>query len=439
MYLELSDIHDINMSYFMIIHHAYNPKLTTYFDNHHPDYPHTQKIKSPSTYRLVAEHSEYVKNYDCIFYEIGWLASALETPIESVLSAEYIASIKNKNTLLLVDMSFEVNQDQIPQIYKNLIVRDNLPAEQIVLISTTLDYIDKIKEQAALYNKPLIRYEYFPYFIRFQQSCYKKDCREFNRGLDHNNSGLYYETTPKKFLYLNNTWKEHRIALICLLQHYGVLSDSFVSFSGKPLREGLYQRLVKARKPIPEWLEKEQTNTVQQNWETWVKYAQDEFVDISDQISSGRTIGNSLPLTLDIKEFPHHIGSLSQVRLIRYYKDTYFSVVTESGYKNNVESHLTEKAFKAITYKHPFVYCSHAYSLEKLRYMGYKTFDGIINEEYDKELNPSKRMLMIADEVKRLCSLNPEQLLQFKKDCLPIVEYNFNKFINEKSFIQTVL
>lgn len=423
----------------MIIAHVYNPVLKSYIDNNHPDYKN-QVIRTPCTYKLVAEYSEYVKNNDVIYYEVGFMAAVLKTPIENVLSTDQIKLIKDKKALLAIDLSLEVYESQISEVYENLIIRDNIPPEQILLLSHTLDYTDRIQKQALLNNKPLIKYEYFPYWIRLQQTAYKNDCAMFNLdSLNHKNSGLYCERTNKKFLFLNNNWKDHRVALLCLLNNYDLIKDSYTSFSGKPEREGLYQRLLRSKETIPNWLEKEQTNTVEQNWQTWTNYAVNNFPNLKDQIINGSDIGSKLPLILDVKQFPLHIAYIPQTPLLKFYKNTYFSVVTESGYQSNVETFITEKPFKAITYKHPFVYCSHPHSLKKLKQMGYKTFDGIINENYDKELDPSKRMLMIADEVNRLCNLNDQQLKQFKQECIPIVEYNFDRFMNEKSFIQKVL
>lgn len=422
----------------MIIDHVYNPNLVPYLDDNHTDFK-GKIIKSPSTYKLVSEHSEYVKNNDAIYYEVGFKATHLRIPIDKVLSQDQIRAIKDKKVLLLVDLSLETIENQIPELYENLIVRDQIPADQVVLLSHTLDYVDRIKKYAELYNCPLIKYEYYPYWIRLQQVAYKNDCDTYGASyLDHKNSGLF-SVTSKKFLLLNNNWKEHRIALLCLLNKYDLLKDSYTSFSGKPEREGLYKRLLNSKQPIPDWLKKEQTNTTSENWNVWLTYTTEQFNALKEDIMLGSNIGEKLPLLLDIKNFPLNIAYIQQTHLLRFYRNTYFSVVTESGYKNNIETHITEKPFKAITYKHPFIYCSHPYSLEKIRNMGYKTFDGIIDESYDRELDPNKRMMMIVDEVKKLCNLSVNELINFKQACLPIVEYNFQRFINEKSFIQKVL
>lgn len=420
----------------MIIDHIINPKLVPYIDDLHTDYS-GKIIKSPCTYTLVAEHSEYVQKNDVIYYEIGFEAKHLSTPLIRLLSNEQIHSIKDKKVLLMVDLSLETRSDQIAEVYNNLVIKEQLPPSQIVIISHTLDYVERINDYAKLNNTQPIRYEYFPYWVRLQQITYKNDCTRYNIPVEHNNSGLYRETN-KKFLFLNNNWKEHRVALLCLLNDYDLLKDSFTSFTSKPQREGLYDNLVKNKQPIPDWLLAEQNNTIEQNWSVWLEYATQMFPKLINSIVRGSS-SIILPFTLDLKEFPLSIAYTSQTSLIKFYKNTYFSVVTAARYHGYNENHVDEKPFKPITYKHPFVYCGQPYSLRHLRQMGYRTFDGIIDESYDTELDPNKRMLMVADEIKRLSNLNEIELVKFKQECIPIVEYNFNRFINEKSFIQKVL
>lgn len=422
----------------MIIEHVVSPTLKPFLEQHHPDY-RGKIIKSPSTYKLVAEHSEYVKNNDVVYYEAGFNASSLKVPISQVLSPEHIEKIRNRQLLLIVDFSLELHDDYVPELYKNLIVRDDIPAEQIVLLAHTLDYKNRIEETAKLYGKPLVKYEYYPYWIRSQQVTFKNSLQDLGANtIDHNNSGLYFKNTQRKFLFLNNNWKEHRITLLCLLQHFNLLDYSYVSFSGKPEREGLYKRLVQSKQPIPQWLEKEQTNTLAENWDVWIDQSVNKYKDIGVEIRSGSNIVDKLPLTLDMEDRPLHIPYMSQTRLMKYYKNTFFSVVTESGFDHH-ETFITEKVFKAISHKHPFIFCGETHSLQRLQQMGYKTFNNIIDESYDNESDPNKRMLLICREIEKLCKMNETETETFKEQCKPIVEYNFDRFFNEKSFIIKVL
>ena len=56
--------------------------------------------------------------------------------------------------------------------------------------------------------------------------------------------------------------------------------------------------------------------------------------------------------------------------------------------------------------------------------MGFKTFKPFINESYDTEVNPGKRMGMVVDEVERLCSMSFDELKKWYKKLVPILEHN---------------
>jgi hypothetical protein len=102
-------------------------------------------------------------------------------------------------------------------------------------------------------------------------------------------------------------------------------------------------------------------------------------------------------------------------------------VITETVY-NGRKNHLTEKTFKPICLRMPFVMVSTANSLKYLRSYGFKTFDSLWDESYDSETDDSKRLVMIADLLKHLDQLNPAERLKLFQDAIPIVEYNYNHF-----------
>jgi hypothetical protein len=86
--------------------------------------------------------------------------------------------------------------------------------------------------------------------------------------------------------------------------------------------------------------------------------------------------------------------------------------------------------------RHPFIIASVPNTLEIYKIMGYKTFSSIIDESYDQELDDGKRMLMIVDEIERLCNLNESELIEFLSAAKEICDYNFNLLISKKHFIE---
>ena len=84
-----------------------------------------------------------------------------------------------------------------------------------------------------------------------------------------------------------------------------------------------------------------------------------------------------------------------------YYRDSYFNIVTETHFYEN-SLFLSEKIYKPIIYKQPFLVYSSPFSMKRLRTIGYKTFSSIIDESYDLEVDNNKRRKMIELEIERL-------------------------------------
>ena len=70
------------------------------------------------------------------------------------------------------------------------------------------------------------------------------------------------------------------------------------------------------------------------------------------------------------------------------------------------------------------------HTLRKLQEFGFKTFDGFIDESYDKELDDLKRTQMIFDELDKFRNKSDEELKDWWKEILPILEHNQKTFIN---------
>jgi hypothetical protein len=69
-------------------------------------------------------------------------------------------------------------------------------------------------------------------------------------------------------------------------------------------------------------------------------------------------------------------------------------------------------------------------SLELLQSMGFKTFDPYINESYDNEYDDNKRLLMIVDEIERICKMNNEELNITSIKIKDVCEHNQKLLLN---------
>ena len=90
--------------------------------------------------------------------------------------------------------------------------------------------------------------------------------------------------------------------------------------------------------------------------------------------------------------------------------------------------HLTEKTFKPICLKMPFVIVGTQGSLAYLRSYGFKTFGDIWDESYDNEPNDSLRIEKVANLLEKLNQLTPSQKQDLFDSTRSILEHNYNHF-----------
>jgi len=102
--------------------------------------------------------------------------------------------------------------------------------------------------------------------------------------------------------------------------------------------------------------------------------------------------------------------SLSQVVPISIYNQTAYSVVAETNSDNHY-SFCTEKIVKPILAERLFVVFSGQYYLRNLQSLGFRTFDGIIDESYDSVEDYDLRFKLACEQIKYLCEQSQEEVL----------------------------
>ena len=104
-----------------------------------------------------------------------------------------------------------------------------------------------------------------------------------------------------------------------------------------------------------------------------------------------------------------------------------FHIVTETIFYDS-KLHLTEKIFKPIVARRPFILVAAPGNLSYLRSYGFKTFDQWIDESYDLETDPDLRIIKIVTEIERLCQMSPDAINTMFNDMQPVLEHNFTWF-----------
>ena len=112
--------------------------------------------------------------------------------------------------------------------------------------------------------------------------------------------------------------------------------------------------------------------------------------------------------------------------------NTGISVVLETIFDDRI--HLTEKTLRPIACGHPFLLANGPGSLRLLRDYGFKTFHGIINEDYDHVTDSAQRLDCIIREMQRLNDMSQSQLDHVLEQCRSITEHNKKWFFSDDFF-----
>jgi hypothetical protein len=280
--------------------------------------------------------------------------------------------------------------------------------------------LEEIEIISKKYNLPLCRYEWVTEF--------EKSMKDYRQQTDHTLPiTLENKSYDKKFISFNGIWRPHRGAIISMLTAMNLIDKGLVSYNCKG-NSGM------SSNDNYEFLHKhlsynDEMKILLESSEDNIKKLDKIFIDINED--NYMTINSAAVLDTD-KEL---------------YENTYFSLVTETStpmrpfagpYWNantDIGRILSEKIFKPLALRHPFLVVSNPKTLELLRSLGYKTFSPLIDESYDDEVDTAKRLLMIAKEVKRLCELTPVELENFLVEAGKICDYNIEILMSKENFV----
>ncbi len=203
----------------------------------------------------------------------------------------------------------------------------------------------------------------------------------------------------KRFLCLNRKPREHRVALVAMLDDRNLLEQGYVSCH------------VKAEIDKEEML-------IRNGFRRYIGkgcFTQD----------TAKRLREKLPLVLDYEVVT---GTQSLLEFNEpLYRDSYFSVVTETFFRDEL-TFITEKIFRPIMFGHPFIVLSTPGYLAALREMGYETFPELFDESYDTIEDDADRLCAVVNEVTRLCTLPEDDLRATLATVLPKLVHNRSHF-----------
>jgi len=110
--------------------------------------------------------------------------------------------------------------------------------------------------------------------------------------------------------------------------------------------------------------------------------------------------------------------------------DSFWHIVTETVFYYE-KLHLTEKIFKPIVSKQPFMLLAAPGNLAYLKSYGFKTFDSVIDESYDNIVDNDARIEAVVKQLHWYCSLTPGEKTDIIRQLEPVIQHNFNHFYGE--------
>jgi len=119
-------------------------------------------------------------------------------------------------------------------------------------------------------------------------------------------------------------------------------------------------------------------------------------------------------------EFNGVYARMSVVPPVSIYQQCAYSIVTETNAQHNWVF-FTEKIARAMVCERLFVVLSSYRYLHYLKQAGFQTFDSIINESYDLEVNDVRRWRMAFEQMQVLAQMDQQQVLERIQ---PIVAHN---------------
>ncbi len=398
----------------MILNKDYWPRLTSWGD---------VVDSQPTTIEYRREHTIYfnfkeLNDNDELYWYVEFLHgdAFYHYPLEQVIPDQILRKIQRGDIKLLLCNAHESYHYIIEDLYKYVVIGSNIQPKHIMLLSESADIhkeIELVSTEMGLDKIPAC------WMLEFELGAQTE-----LRGAPHfyASNTLEDKTYYKKFISFNGFQRAHRTTLVMLLHSLDLLDYGYVSYNSVPLV----------------------FNNPAENYDhlLLINVASTELLHIF-QNNKFKICGLQsirLDSTVDTHKDKAQYKSTSKV----YYENSYFSLVTETACYRKFSAAgktgfpgrlLSEKIFKAIINRHPFVLAGVPKSLIALRSLGYRTFSPYINEDYDLEMDDATRMLMIGREVNRLVKLSPTELSEFIAFSREVVEHNVNVLLNQTQFI----
>lgn len=313
------------------------------------------------------------------------------------ISENVMKRIKNKTAFLAVTLLYEGHmQDHFLSAMTDYFTVKGIPLTQVLYINNCFNGQTIYENFCKRRNiQPEMKIEYLPVF--------RVDKTDISGILAHD-QGYSQKPKEKRFLCFNRRYNEHRVLFYTMMSKLGLLDKFYMSMSE---------------------IQPENSRTFEEN----ARYFSSNrpFLGITeDDIHQARS---PLPLTLDSKNFNSYPMEDTPRAVFHLYNNSYINIINETYFFNDI-IHLTEKTYKPIAFRQPFIMIAAPGSLKHVQDMGFKTFGEFWDESYDSESDHNKRFEMIIEIVKDIASWDDAKMVEFSNRVKSILDYNFMHISN---------
>jgi len=302
---------------------------------------------------------------------------------------EILERVRNNTVKILISWPMEsFLQDRIFELMHSYFKYHNIPNSNVIYLSCCPNGKELYNAYCQHNNiSEKLNIEYIPWYL-YSSTIYKS--KEYVPG-----------RRKKKFFNLNRRMHLHRMLFVLKVFKEKLNDNFYISF------------------PNSQPNSKEKFLDIAMN--NHLRYLQEYNIDENDITEFNKL----LPLRIDIKEWNTYPLPIKSEKLDVYYQNSLFSIVSETYFFSKI-IHLTEKTFKPIINRHPFIMISAPYTLRKIREFGFKTFGDIIDESYDEIEDDELRFDTIMNLVREISLWGPRRISQVSVQIKEIVDFNYD-------------
>jgi len=355
----------------MNLHYLYKKIYDEFLKKYRIDAFATDEFSPTPPYYLIRPVNELQKNYPVPY------GSALFLDQEPIYRS--FMPIFTKSRTDLIDESNIGTR----RIYLQLL-------KQVFFVSEISPEVVEIRRILANNKKPSPIVYYFYHGLASLDNYRNYWKEDIQVPTSHDKLFICYQNTV-------NSYRWHRIQFQLRLRETNLINQGLVSYN-PPDKEKLKGII--------------QTATMRHGNKTMEKYALNKI----DILTEPSIIDTDSP-----------DGSMSTFIDIENCQRAFVHVVSETAYYNN-KQHLTEKIFKPIVAKQPFLLVGARGNLAYLRRYGFKTFSDFWDESYDDITDNIKRIDAVLAELVKLSKLSYKEQCTMREQMQDILEHNWHHF-----------